>query len=160
MRRVLVSDSAFDTSGQQKSQHGWLIGYSTSSLAKGDTAPFSLIYWKSRRLRRKASSSLLCEALSLSKAMANFLWTANLEMMFRITGHKHGMPLSLCEVEIPTVLSKQKKKAVDPPAQLVIDAKALYDLLLTEQQGQDDERAALEVSLIKEDMESLACLPR
>ena len=43
---------------------------------------------------------------------------------------------------------------------MVMDAKALYDALLSEQQNQDDERAALECSLIREDMESLGCRPR
>ena len=32
---------------------------------------------------------------------------------------------------------------------MVMDAKALYDSLLSEQQNQDDERAALECSIIK-----------
>ena len=35
-----------------------------------------------------------------------------------------------------------------------------YDGLLSEQQNQDDERAALECSMIKEDMELLGCRPR
>ena len=41
-----------------------------------------------------------------------------------------------------------------------MDAKALYDALLSEQQNQDDERAALECSLIKEDLETLGGRPR
>ena len=41
-----------------------------------------------------------------------------------------------------------------------MDAKALYDALLSEQQNQDDERAALECLLIKEDMETLGARPR
>ena len=48
----------------------------------------------------------------------------------------------------------------DPMAQAVMDAKALFDMLISEQQGQDDARAALEVSLIKEDFEALGCVPR
>ena len=43
---------------------------------------------------------------------------------------------------------------------MVMDAKALYDALLSEQQNQDDERAALECSLIKEDLETLGGRPR
>ena len=43
---------------------------------------------------------------------------------------------------------------------MVMDAKALYDALLAEQQNQDDERAALECTLIREDMEALGCRPR
>jgi len=43
---------------------------------------------------------------------------------------------------------------------MVMDAKALYDALLSEQQNQEDERAALECSMIEEDMELLGCRPR
>ena len=43
---------------------------------------------------------------------------------------------------------------------MVMGAKALYDALLSEQQNQDDERAALECTLIREDMEVLGCRPR
>ncbi len=78
----------------------------------------------------------------------------------RITGHRHGMPLTQNSHEELTVLTKQSRQNLDPAAQLVIDAKALYDSLLSEQQNQDDDRAALESSLIKEDMETLQCRPR
>ena len=147
-------DSAFDTSGQSKSQHGWIIAFTTPDLAEGKEAPVSLVFWKSRRLRRKASSSLLCEALSGSKAMASLLKVANLDMAMRVTGHRHGMPLTRFAEEEPTVLTKQSRNNKDPESQVVMDAKALYDAPLSEQQNQDDERAALECSLIKEDIET------
>ena len=41
-----------------------------------------------------------------------------------------------------------------------MDAKSLYDGLISKQQNQDDERAALEASMIKEDMETLGAIPR
>ena len=62
--------------------------------------------------------------------------------------------------EEPTVLTKQSRANRDPEAQVVMAAKALYDALLSEQQNQDDERAALECSLIKEDLETLRGRPR
>ena len=119
-----------------------------------------MMLWKSPRLRRKASSSLLCEALSGSKAMASLLRIANLDVALRVTGHRHGMPLTHLADEAPTVLTKQARTNTDPEAQMVMDAKALFDALLSEQQNQDDERAALECSLIREDMEALGCRPR
>ena len=70
------------------------------------------------------------------------------------------MPLTHLVQEAPTVLTKQARTNTDPEAQMVMDAKALYDALLSEQQNQDDERAALECSLIREDMEALGCRPR
>ena len=50
LRRVWITDSAFDTSGQQKCQHGLLIGYSDPSLAAGKMTTFGLVSWKSRKL--------------------------------------------------------------------------------------------------------------
>ena len=131
LRRLLIVDSAFDTSGQKTSQHGWIVAYTTPALARGKEAPVSLVYWKSRRLRRKASSSLLCESLSGSKAMANFLRIANLDAALRVTGHRHGMPLTHLAIEEPTVLTKQARTNMDLEAQIVMDAKALYDALLS-----------------------------
>ena len=92
--------------------------------------------------------------------MASFLKVANLEMAMRKTGHRHGMPLTRRHNEEPTVLTKQSRLNKDPEAQVVMDAKALYDALLSEQQNQDDERAALECSLIKEDLATLGGRPR
>ena len=85
---------------------------------------------------------------------------ANLDMAMRVTGHRHGMPLTKVVSDEPTVLTKQSRMNKDPETQMVMDAKALYDALLSEQQNQDDERAALECSLTKEDMEALGCQPR
>ena len=87
LRRLLIMDSAFGTSGQGRSQHGWIVGYTTPALAAGKEAPVSMVFWKSRKFRRKASSSWLCEALSGSKAMASLLKVSNLEMAMRVTGH-------------------------------------------------------------------------
>ena len=68
LRLLLIADSAFDTSGKEKSQHGWLLGFTDPTLNLGENAPVSLVQWRSKRLRRKASSSLLCESISLSAA--------------------------------------------------------------------------------------------
>ncbi|CAK8994237.1 unnamed protein product, partial [Durusdinium trenchii] len=68
IRHVLISDSSFDPKGFTKPQHGRLQGISTPQLNKGELAPISLIAWKSRRLRRKAGSSNLCESVSLATA--------------------------------------------------------------------------------------------
>ena len=68
VRLILIADSAFDTSGKEKSQHGWLLGFTSPMMNPGKLAPVSLMQWRSKRLRRKASSSLLREAISMSAA--------------------------------------------------------------------------------------------
>ena len=58
------------------------------------------------------------------------------------------------------MLTRQSRRNQDLAAQMVMDAKALYDSLMSEQTNQDDERACLEVSIIKEDFQVLGCVPR
>ena len=63
------------------------------------------------------------------------------------------MPVTQEAYEPPTV--QQTRRNLDPHSQLVMDAKGLYDNLLSEQQSGDDERAALEVTIIKEDLDAV-----
>ena len=151
-----LSDSVFDTSGLDRSQFGWLCGFTTPELATGVEVLVSLICWKSQRLHREASSSLLCETLASSKAVGALLWMVSFGTSLRITGFKHGDSLLLDkEPEAPTVLSRQAQSVVDPPSQGIVDAKSLFDALVSEQTQQDDRRAALEVGVIRDDLAAL-----
>ena len=58
------------------------------------------------------------------------------------------------------MLTRQSRLSRDPHTQMIMDAKALYDMLLSEQQNQDDARAKLQVSMTKEDLQILDGLPR
>lgn len=66
IRHFVIADSSFDIAGRVKPQHGSL----EAKLNAGEDAPISLISWRSRGLRRKAGSTMLCEAISLSTALA------------------------------------------------------------------------------------------
>ena len=46
--------------------------------------------------------------MSGSKAMVSLLKVANLETAMRVTGHRHGMPLTGLAEEEPTVLTKNR----------------------------------------------------
>jgi len=160
LRRVCIEDSAFNARNVDKNQNGWIIGYSTPELAIGKSAKLSFISWKSKKLRRKASSSLLCEALSCSFSVGQWLFLSNLEMSMRYSDHRHGSPLHFAPLAEPTVLTKQSRRNQDPTSQLIMDAKSLYDALNSEQTNQDDARAALEAAIIREDLEKLDGIPR
>jgi hypothetical protein len=69
VRHFVIADSSFDPTGRSKPQHGWLQGITDSRLNQGSEAPISLLAWKSRRLRRKAGNTMLCESISLSTAL-------------------------------------------------------------------------------------------
>ena len=160
LQRICVEDSAFDPFGNDKSQHGYLIGYTTPGLTQGENAPISIASWKSKKLRRKANSSLLCESMSGNISVAHWLWLTNLEMSLRYSGHRHADRLVTTVEEEPTVLTKRVALAVDPQGLLILDAKSLYDVLHSQQTNQDDSRSALEAGMIKEDLDKLAAMPR
>ena len=69
IRHIVIADAAFDQTGRVKPQQGWIQGVTTLAMNAGKLAPISLIGWKSRRLRRKAGSTMLCESVSLSTAL-------------------------------------------------------------------------------------------
>ena len=88
------------------------------------------------------------------------LWVAHFEMSLRYAGHRSSDAVAPTITEETSVLTRQSRLSRDPNAQMVMYAKALYDMLLSEQQHQDDARAKLYVSMIKEDLHILDGLPR
>ena len=164
IRNLLISDAAFDTSGREKSQHGYLLGFTNDQLNSGIKAPVSLMMWRSRRLRRKAQSSMLCEALSLSAATGclekqDALWDS-----LRFSGYDPRQRQRQEEVVLElqgrsTVISEEAALFRDPRSVVVIDAKALYDTILNDQAGECD-RANLEVAVIRESLQICKARPR
>ena len=69
VRHLVISDASYDPTGKVKRQHGWIQALTTPQLNRGEVAPVSLMSWKSRRLRRKAGNTLLCESIALSTAL-------------------------------------------------------------------------------------------
>ena len=160
VRNLLVADAAFDTSGQEKSQHGYLLGFTDHTMNNGHSAPVSLIMWRSKRLRRRASSSMLCEALSLSAASASLekqdaLWSA-----LRVSNYdpraRQRTEEEVLELQgRSTVVATDSAAYRDPRSVIVIDAKSLYDHLLGDQPGECG-RCNLEVAVIKESIQICA----
>jgi hypothetical protein len=165
LRLLLIGDSAFDTSGKEKSQHGWLLGFTTPALNRGESAPVSLMQWRSKRLRRKAASSLLCEAISMSAATGSL---ERLDAFFQSIAMSHFSPRrkQLTEDQYleasgkATVIASDSKNFVDPHSVCVMDAKSLYDSLNSEQSQGDDDRSALETAIIRESLSVCRGRPR
>ena len=156
LRHVLISDSSFDITGRAKPQHGWLQGLSTPKLNQGVEAPVSLIAWKSRKMRRKAGSTMLCEAVSLStalgalerqEAMLESLLISRFNVRLKAEQDDHG---GLHEQ--PSVLANESQSFLDPKAVAVVDAKSVYDACANEQAQGEDDRSALEIAVIKDSL--------
>ena len=160
LRHLLIADSSFDPSGKTKPQHGWIQAITTPALNKGTRAPVSLIAWRSKKLRRKAGSTTLCESISLSTALAGMekqyatLWS------FRVSRFDPKMLMEDVEIQMglrgpPTVIAAENPRYMDPDTICVIDA--VFDSTSDPErqfQGEDD-RAALESAIIQESLAKL-----
>ena len=152
-------------SGREKSQFGWLLGFTDSTLNQGQTAPVSLMQWRSKRLRRKAASSMMCESIAMSAATGalerqdafmHSLRFSNFSPRERQRGEDSRM-------EMPgktSVFLKDVGAFQDPASIVVMDAKALFDNLVSEQSQGDHDRATLEVAIIKESLLVVGSRPR
>jgi hypothetical protein len=151
---VLISDSAFDTSGKDRSQCGWIIGCAHKSVNKNVPAEFSVVGWRSKKLGRKAASSMLCETLTLSRGTGELLWLHS--FLLSIAWSDYDMRIKRRRDAVShaesMVLRCDKASEMDPDALAVMDAKSLFDSLNSEQTLSEDRRAALEVAVIRDDM--------
>eukprot|EP00435_Cladocopium_sp_Y103_P022132 s1863_g5.t1 len=165
LRLILIADSAFDTSGKEKSQHGWLLGFTNPMMNQGKLAPISLMQWRSKRLRRKASSSLLCEAISMSAATGSL---ERLDAFFQSISQSGFSPRMKQQTEDQyleasgkaTVIASDSNRYRDPHSICVMDAKSLFDALNSEQSQGDDDRSALETAIIRESLSVCRGRPR
>ena len=165
LRNLLIADSAFDTSGKEKSQFGWLMGFTDNTLNQGAKAPVSLMQWRSKRLRRKAASSMMCESIAMSAAtgalerqdaFTHSIRFSNYSPRLRQKGEDERMDM----LGKTSVFAKDVSAFRDPASIVVMDAKALFDNLGSEQSQGEDDRAALEVAIIKESLLAVGGRPR
>ena len=160
VRHVLISDSAFDKSGKEKSQHGWLQGMTTPLLNQGQEAPISLIAWRSRRLRRRAGNTLLCESISLSTALGAMekqvaFWKSICQSHFNPRDMAVDIEIELGLRGSATVVAEESVEYKDPDVVAIADAKSLFDTVKNEQAQGEDDRSALEVAIIQESLAKL-----
>ena len=161
LRYLVIADSSFDPSGKTKPQHGWLQGLTTSELNAGRVAPFSLISWRSRRLRRKAGSTTLCEAISLSTALGALEKQSAVLSSMRFSRFDPKTAVGSSEVQLglrgpPTVIASEDAQYNDPSALAIVDAKSVFDGASSEQAQGEDERTALEIAVIQESLSALS----
>ena len=111
------SDAALANRVDLTSTGGYVIGFVHKSMLDGHQGPVSLVSWSTHKLRRVCRSSLAAEAQALAECESELFLVRTLwqELL--------GASIIL---KNPWETSKQT------PAALVIDAKALYDMLKQE----------------------------
>ena len=160
VRHFIISDSSHDPSGRVKPQHGWLQGITTPGFNRGDKSPVSIMSWRSRKLRRKAGNTLLCESIALSTALGALerqvaMWRSLISASF--TAREITVE-DTEEAEMrgqASAVASECNAYVDPNAVAVVDAKSLYDGVHSEQAQGEDDRSALEMAVIQESLKAL-----
>ena len=160
IRHFVISDSAHDPSGKSAPQHGWIQGTTDPTLNAGQRAVMGLVAWRSRKLRRKAGNTLLCESIALSTALGNLerqvaMWKSLVASDF---SPKDMIKDDYDEQEArgqATVIADDCMAYKDPDSVAVIDAKSLYDSIHSEQAQGDDSRSVLELAVIRESLQTV-----
>ena len=160
VRHLVVSDASFDPTGKCKPQHGWLQAITTPLLNRGGRAPISLVSWRSKKMKRKAGNTLLCESVAMSTAIGALekqeaVWRSLCKSKFDPKERIWDMDEELGLKGEGTVIADENANYRDPAAIAVADAKSLFDALHSEQAHGEDDRAALEIAIIKDSLSRL-----
>ena len=163
VRHLVISDASYDPTGKVKPQHGWIQAITTPQLNRGEVAPVSLMSWKSRRLRRKAGNTLLCESIALSTALGAMekqvaVWRSFCKSKYdpRETAVEVSEEVQMGLHGPGAVIASESVTFTDPLTVAVADAKSLYDASASEQAQGDDDRSALEIGIIQESVAKLS----
>ena len=144
------SDAALANRKDLGSTGGYLIAATTPEMFESKRSPLSFVSWRSARLQRKARSSLSAETQALAECDQELMFTRLAWAEFC------GVPVNLKK---PSDAVKQVVGGV------VVDAKALYDVLLKRDlnssgAGLKDKFTALEVLCLLESLESNSTVVR
>ena len=157
VRHLLIADSSFDPSGKTKPQHGFIQAMTTPSLNAGAKAPVSWISWTSKRLRRKAGNTLLCESIAMSSALGAMekqvaLWRSITRSHFKPSSSMVSHEVDLGLRGPGTVIASEAESYRDPLTVALTDAKSLFDGANPEQAQGEDARSSLEIAVIQESL--------
>ena len=154
MRFSVVTDASFANDGFH-SQGGHIVLAHEASLSEGGRARTNIVSWRSGKLQRVVNSTLAAETQSLSRGLADLMWSMVVSREFS-DGHFElkrwneklvaSEVVALCSAETDEVLKQSLA---------IVDAKSLYDYLSKQTVGGQDKRTAIEVQIIREDLNTL-----
>lgn len=141
------SDAAFANSSEHKTQAGWVMGFTSKSMSKGDDVPVHCIGWKSYKLPRVVASTLGGEAQAFASASGIAEWT----LLLLAEGLDGVFDLS----EVSNVLLRRSPIGMT-------DCRSLFDHLISLGSGGplDDKRTAIDVAIIRQSIQRAKLEPR
>jgi hypothetical protein len=155
MRWGVVTDASWANAKGGKTQGGHMLLTFDVDLLAGKQAMCNLLHWKSGKLHRTVNSTLAAETQSLARGVGDLLWMMVMyaEMTdadFQLRNwrrHIHRLGYS--------AFTKVEDSEKLEGALAVVDAKSLFDLLANETGGGADRRTALDVQMLREELNEL-----
>ena len=132
------SDASFANTIDRKSQGGYLIAAVDRNLRSNKWSVVSPWRWRSFQQERQVSSTLGAELLTMSRAIAEAKWMRS--MWTEITCQNY-------------TLESDGLRSLRTPITLMIDSKPAYDHLHGQAMSIKDKRLAIEMLLVKQDVE-------
>eukprot|EP00971_Amphidinium_carterae_P120745 2392302-Amphidinium_carterae.4 len=151
-----------DIQTDHRGQGGVLIGFTTSALQQGHTAPVSPIAWRGGRLDRVVNSSLAAEAYALQGGVAmaelcNNVWLEASNARWSLTWARHNLGQWESGMQRSTTGVLAARADCSSPlleSVCVTDAKSLYDSLKREAKSREP-RVAVAVAELKQGLSVL-----
>ena len=155
MKLGVISDASFGNSDFH-SQGGHMIIAHERELNEVGTATTNIVAWRSGKLQRVVNSTLAAETQALSRGLGDLLWSLVVLQEYEdATFSLKRWPERLCAAEI-LAMASVKTSEVLREALAVVDAKSLYDQLSKATVGGSDRRTAIEIQIIREDLNTLS----
>ena len=127
-----------------------------AGLQENQRVKTNLLWWRSARLQRVVNSTLAAETQSLSRGLGDMLWI--MVLFEELKDEKFSIrewPQRLSGSEVMAMASTSSSESLKGGL-AVVDAKSLYDQLCKETIGGQDKRTAIEIQIIREDLNSLS----
>lgn len=155
MKFSVVSDASFGND-RFHSQGGQMILRHEDGLQDNKLVEANLLCWRSGRIHRVVNSTLAAETQSLSRRVGDLLWVLVLfeelqDEQFSIRDWPHRLSGKEVMALAPKSSSEELRGCL-----AIVDAKSLYDYLCKETIGGQDKRTAIEIQIIREDLNSLS----
>ncbi|CAL1161943.1 unnamed protein product, partial [Cladocopium goreaui] len=155
MKFSVVRDASFGNQGLH-SQGGQMILCHEDGLQNNKAAKTNILCWRSGRIQRVVNSTLAAETQSLSRGIGDLLWVMVLfEELEDPTFSLRNWPQRLSGKDVLAIASNSSSERLKGSL-AVVDAKSLYDQLCKDSIGGQDKRTAIEIQIIREDLNSIS----
>lgn len=125
-------------------------------LQNNKAAKTNILCWRSGRIQRVVNSTLAAETQSLSRGIGDLLWVMVLfEELEDPTFSLRNWPQRLSGKDVLAIASNSSSERLKGSL-AVVDAKSLYDQLCKDSIGGQDKRTAIEIQIIREDLNSIS----